>query len=166
MPKPKSKKELTVQSRQNYKRLIDLVNNCIDEGLDKEFPKGTLNRNIKDVLAHLHHWHLMMLDWYTVGMTGAKPDMPAKGYSWKMLPELNLEIWKQYQKADLETTLRLLDKSFEKMQNIIKKHSDEELFTKKKYSWTGSTSLGVYLIANTSSHFDWAYKLIKKSLNL
>ena len=35
---------------------------------------------------------------------------------------------------------------------------------KKKYKWTGSTSLGAYLVSATSSHYDWAYKLIKKCL--
>ena len=41
---------------------------------------------------------------------------------------------------------------------------DEELFTKKKYHWTGSTSLGSYLVSATSSHYDWALKLIRKSI--
>ena len=45
--------------------------------------------------------------------------------------------------------------------DIIGKHSDEELFTKKKYQWTGTTSLGAYLIGSTSSHYDWALKTIK-----
>ena len=52
----------------------------------QEFPEGTMNRNIRDVLAHLHHWHLLMLEWYRLGMTGEKPAMPATGYSWKMTP--------------------------------------------------------------------------------
>lgn len=54
--------------------------------------------------------------------------------------------------------------SFEKVFPIIEKHTDEELFTKKKYKWTGSTSLGSYLISATSSHYDWALKLMKKGL--
>jgi hypothetical protein len=47
---------------------------------------------------------------------------------------------------------------------IIEKHSDHELFTKKLYKWTGSTSLGSYLVSNTSSHYTWAYDLIRKWL--
>ena len=41
---------------------------------------------------------------------------------------------------------------------------DDELFEKKRYKWTGSTSLGAYLVSATSSHYDWAFKLIKKCL--
>ena len=60
----------------------------------------------------------------------------------------------------------LFQKSFEKVFSIIEKHTDEELFTKKKYKWTGSTSLGSYLISATSSHYDWALKLMKKELKI
>ncbi len=49
-------------------------------------------------------------------------------------------------------------------QKLIEKHSDVELFEKKRYKWTGTTSLGAYLISSTSSHYDWAIKLIKRSM--
>jgi hypothetical protein len=44
---------------------------------------------------------------------------------------------------------------------LIEKHTDEELFTKQKYKWTGTTSLGSYLVSATSSHYDWGIKQIK-----
>ncbi|MFC1239685.1 ClbS/DfsB family four-helix bundle protein [Treponema vincentii] len=42
--------------------------------------------------------------------------------------------------------------------------SNEELFTKKVFDWTGTTSLGSYCVSATSSHYDWATKDIKKAL--
>ncbi|MEM7107806.1 MAG: ClbS/DfsB family four-helix bundle protein [Bacteroidota bacterium] len=45
---------------------------------------------------------------------------------------------------------------------MIEEHSEEELFEKKRYKWTGTTSLAAYLISATSSHYDWALKLMKK----
>lgn len=113
-------------------------------------------------MAHLHHWHLMMLDWYKVGMSGVKPEMPAKGYTWKTVPELNHEIWKKYQTTDYEEILNMVKKSFSDIQTIINKHDNNELFEKKKYKWTGTTSLGSYLVSATSSHYDWAMKKLKK----
>lgn len=38
-----------------------------------------------------------------------------------------------------------------------------ELFTKRLYSWTGSTSLGAYLVSSTSSHYDWGKKVKRLS---
>lgn len=163
MPKPKSKEELTELSQRNYQILMDLVDSYSPEDAEKEFPPGKLNRNIRDVLSHLHEWHLMMLAWYELGMKGEKPEMPAKGYTWKTLPDLNFKIWKKYQNEELQTVKNQLKGSFEKVQKLIANHSDQELFEKKKYNWTGSTSLGAYLISNTSSHYDWAIKKIKKS---
>lgn len=164
MARPKNKKELKELSNRNYKKLIDFVNEIPLDIQEKEFPKGTLNRNIKDVLAHLHHWHLLMERWYNVGMQGKKPNMPAKGYTWKTLPDFNKTVQEKYKNISLKESKKLLSLSFEKIQKIIDKHSNEELFEKKKYHWTGSTSLGAYLISNTSSHYDWALKLIKKQI--
>ena len=162
MPRPKTKDELLALSQENYKKLNDLINSySLPEQL-AEFSTNTMNRNIRDVLAHLHHWHLMMLDWYTVGMTGAKPDIPAKGYTWKTTPELNKWIWDNYNQTDLEKARELLQSSYEKIRAVIVKHTNDELFEKKRFKWTGTTSLGAYLTSATSSHYDWALKLIKK----
>jgi len=163
MPKPESKNELLAASQKNYKDLMDLINAYSKEELEQEFPHGTLNRNIRDVLVHLHHWHLLFLGWYEVGMKGEKPSMPFEGYTWKTMPELNKKIWQEYQNTDLKTAKKLLNKSFQTVQSLISNHSNKELFEKKRYPWTGSTSLGVYLISNTSSHYNWAIKLIRKS---
>ena len=129
-----------------------------------EFPKGHLNRNVKDVLAHVHEWHNMMIDWYDAGMAGIKPDMPKKGFTWRTLPALNRIIWETYKDEKFDVALQKLKESHKKIRNLIDSHSDIDLFTKKKYNWTGSTSLGAYLTSCTSSHYDWAYKLIKKCI--
>jgi len=163
MPRPKTKDELLRLSQKNYSKLIDFVDFYPKKEQLSEFPKGYLNRNIRDVLAHLHHWHLMFVSWYEIGMNGGKPDMPAKGYTWKTMPDLNLKIQEKYTYKTPEDVRKMLNGSFNSIQKIINGHTEEELFTKKKYGWTGTTSLGAYLISTTSSHYDWAYKLIKKS---
>jgi len=162
MPRPKSKPELLKLSQKNFDKLNNYVNTFSPEEKAAEFTEGTLNRNIRDVLAHLHHWHLMLLDWYKVGMQGEKPDIPAKGHTWKTVPELNKEIREKYRDTPLPEVQQKLNQSHADTQNIIEQHANEELFEKKRYKWTGSTSLAAYLISATSSHYDWAYKLIKR----
>lgn len=164
MPRPKTKDELLLLGQKNFNRLNEWIDSYSIEELNQEFPKGYLNRNIRDVLAHLHHWHLMVLEWYAIDMQGEMPDVPAKGYTWKTLPELNREIWHTYKDIELNKARTLLNGSFDEVRKVIISHSNEELFEKKKYKWTGSTSMAAYLISATSSHYDWAYKLIKKCL--
>jgi len=79
MPKPKSKTELLESGQINFKTLMELVNSYSVEEVETDFPKGTLNRNIRDVLTHLHQWHLFILDWYAVGMKGEKPQYACRG---------------------------------------------------------------------------------------
>ena len=160
MPRPKTKKELLALSQANYKKLLKYVESFAEIKRKEEFPKGYLNRNIIDVFAHLQHWHLLLLEWYETGMAGEKPDIPSLGYTWKTLPDLNRAIQKKYENASFMEVRKLLDASYNSVQELIEKHSDQDLFEKKKYKWTGSTSLGSYLISVTSSHYDWAYKLI------
>jgi Uncharacterized conserved protein len=57
-----------------------------------------------------------------------------------------------------------LRKSHDEVMKVIDSHTDEELFEKKKYTWTGTSSVGAYFISATSSHYDWAMKKIKKYL--
>lgn len=162
MPRPTSKAELLKASSQQYDKLLEQIDELSPTEQEAEFPPGTLNRNIRDILAHLHHWHKMMVDWYTVGMRGDKPNMPAKGYTWTTTPDLNRWIQQQYADLPLRTVRPYFMDSHQQVHQLIEQHSDEELFTKKHYGWTGSTSLGAYLVSSTSSHYDWAIKLIKR----
>jgi len=163
MARPTNKKDLLDQSQKNYTDLLSFIYSLSDVDRNREFPPGTMNRNIKDVLAHLHHWHVLMKQWYDTGMKGQKPDMPAKGYTWKTTPELNRAIREKYADKDLSEVINMLEDSFTVVRKTISTHTDEELFEKKKYKWTGTTSLGAYLVSATSSHYAWALKLIKKT---
>lgn len=161
MPRPSNKQELLNLSQSNFIKIFDFIDKLEEQDID--FPAGTMNRNIRDVLTHLHEWHIMMINWYRIGMSGKKPIMPAEGYTWQKIPDLNKKIWEKYQTTDLEDAKLMVKASFDELQKIIESHSNEELFEKKRYNWTGTTSLASYLISATSSHYDWAFKLIKKS---
>ena len=164
MPRPKTKAELLEISAANLDRLFSFCDNLPTSDQSKSFPKEYMNRNIRDVFGHLHAWHLLFFDWYTIGMKGEKPKMPAPGYTWKTTSDLNKSIQKEYSKTSLAEIKKKLKQSHKKIMKIIESHTNDDLFTKKKYGWTGSTSLGAYLVSSTSSHYDWAYKLIKKAL--
>lgn len=165
MARPKTKEELILKSTENFDKMLSLIESYPSNKQEQAFPEGMLNRNIRDVLGHLHEWHLMLLDWYEVGMSGEMPEMPAKGHNWKTTPELNAEIQKKYSSTPYLDTMRLLSSSHQQVHKLIIEHSNKELFEKKRYKWTGATSLGAYLVSATSSHYDWATKLIKKSLS-
>ena len=164
MPRPKNKKELLTIAKGNFDTLIALIDSYPPEERQKQFTPDKLYKSIRDVVAHLHHWNTLMIDWYKVGMKGDKPHIPAEGYTWKTLPDYNKTVWDSYLDQSLDDVLQLFHTSFIKVYKLIESHTDKELFEKKKYHWTGSTSMGAYLISCTSSHYDWAIKRIKKSM--
>ena len=160
MPRPKSKPELESSAADTFSSLFELVEG-IDLG-DRMIPGVNGQWSVKDILSHLHVWHTMMYGWYALGSKGEKPDIPAKGYTWKTTPDLNQKIFEEHKGDSYETVVENLQASHKKIMRLISSHTDDELFTKKKYAWTGSTSLGAYLISATSSHYQWAIDLIKK----
>jgi len=44
---------------------------------------------------------------------------------------------------------------------LIESLSDEELFEKRRFPWTGTTNIGSYCVSVTSSRYDWFMKKIK-----
>lgn len=162
MSRPKTKGELINASSANFKNLGVYIENLEANILSQNFETAGLNQNIRDVISHLYHWHKLFLQWYSEGMNGQKPEMPAKGYKWKDVPALNKKIWSIYQDNTLEEVVSLLEGSHNEIYKIIEQHTDRELFEKQKYAWTGSTSLGSYLISASSSHYAWALKYIRK----
>jgi hypothetical protein len=162
MPRPRNKDELLVAIVDGFQQLNAILDALTPAQRDAAFPFQHRDKNVRDVLAHLHEWQLLMTGWYKTGMGGAKPDMPAKGFTWKTTPELNATIWSKYQNTSLKRVRNKLTKSHDELCKIVAKHSNDELFLKCYYFWTGSTSLGSYVASATSSHYDWASKLLRR----
>ncbi|MDP1560021.1 MAG: ClbS/DfsB family four-helix bundle protein [Pirellulaceae bacterium] len=153
MPKPASKTDLLAGNEDAFRSLSDLL---------APLSKTQLDRNVRDVLAHLYEWQQMMFQWYQVGMAGGTLVMPAPGFTWQTTPKLNQQIWQSYQSFTLADVRKKLNRSHNKLQKLIEKHSNEELFTKRHYPWTGSTSLGAFLTSAGWSHYNWALKILRK----
>lgn len=164
MPRPTSKESLLTLSQENYGKLIHTINLMAPQQQEQAFAFEDRDKNIRDVLIHLHEWHNMMANWYAEGMAGQKPAIPAPGYTFRTTPALNLKIWEACQQTPLSEAKVLLQQSHQQMTSLIQAHSDEELFTKKFYTWTNTSSLGSYLVSATSSHYDWALKKVKKHI--
>jgi hypothetical protein len=164
MPRPVNKKELLELAEINCNKLLDFIAALPDDIKTAVYENDELNdrdKTVSDVICHLHEWHLMMAGWYKTGMAGKKPAIPAEDVTWQTLPVLNRRIWERYKGTELKKAITMFKKSHRDMMALIDKHTDAELFTNKRYDWTGTTSLGAYLISATSSHYDWGLKTIK-----
>lgn len=162
MPRPTTRADLLDAADGTYARVLEVIDGLPPEARAAEFEFPDRDRNVRDVVGHLHAWHLMLLGWYEEGMTGGKPAIPAPGFTWRTLPGLNAEIWRQCQEVDLEGALQGLATTHAQVRSLIEGHDDDELWEKRRYPWTGSTSLGAYLVSVTSSHYEWALKKLRQ----
>lgn len=161
----KNKEELIKKFESDWEKLWKLLDTFTDEDMVQAPKKrtGSMEKSgdawsPKDILAHLHEWHNMPLRWYKEGLSGT-PEMPAKGYNWRQIPELNREIYKKYKDISLPEAKKLVKASHEKFLKLMKSLSEKELLEPGCFEWTKKLSLSSYL---GIGHYKWAYITIKQ----
>ena len=160
MPRPQNRSQLLEQMRQNFAALWEQVD-LVPAEL-RLIPGACEMWSVKDILAHLDAWHDMFLLWEREGTAGRKPDMPAPGFTWKDTPALNEAIWERIRHDGYDEVCDRLRSSYEEVRAAVERYDNEDLFAKRRYEWTGSTSVGSYAVSATSSHYDWARQLIRR----
>lgn len=157
--------------------------------LSKKEAHWKRDKNLRDVLVHLYEWHQLLLNWVDANHlnrqegkpdenkadeSGAPVKITARGkkdnafapllpppYNWKNYGEMNMELWRKHQDTSLEDAKAMLQKSHEETMRLAESFSNEELFSRDAFPWTGGNALGSYFAANMSSHYDWAMKKLK-----
>ncbi|NTV39835.1 MAG: ClbS/DfsB family four-helix bundle protein [Demequinaceae bacterium] len=162
MARPESRSELLAASEASFEKLMDLIDALSPEHREAVFSFEDRDRNVRDVLVHLHEWHEMLLTWAAANLSGAAASFLPAGYTWTSYAGLNVALRDRHADTTLERAVALVTQSRGRVRKLIEAHTDQELFTKKHYSWTGTTSLGAYCISATSSHDEWAMKKIRK----
>ncbi|WP_442575490.1 ClbS/DfsB family four-helix bundle protein [Microbacterium sp. F51-2R] len=148
-----------------FAQLKQVVAQLRDDGrIDEAFAGDARDRNVRDVLAHLLAWHLLLEGWYEEGMIGGTPAIPADGYTWRELDALNVVLRDRYQHASLAEIEYRLDLSHAGLQRLLRAHSDEELFDEAAYPWTVGSHLGEFCLECGGNHYAWAREAIMTGL--
>ena len=122
---------------------------------------GVESWSVKDIIAHLHGWHLLLLKW-----TKAKPDveieMPAEGFKWNQTAELNQLILEKWKGVAFRSVCRRLKLSHNRVVQFVSGLSETQLLNAGSFSWTKRLPISSYIAPNTTSHYKWAIKKIKR----
>jgi Uncharacterized conserved protein len=161
MARPTTKEQLIQVGEENFKKLFTLINSMSEENQEKTFSFEDRDRNIRDVLVHLYEWHQLLLKWVNSNKEDKTANFLPEPYNWKTYPQMNVDFWKKHQITSLAKAKAVLTESHSAVIKLIESFTDEELFSKKYFPWTGTTSLGSYCVSSTSSHYVWAIKKIK-----
>jgi hypothetical protein len=171
MPRASTKPELILSANEQFDKMWKLIDSLTDEEQNQTFRFGddakrkeahwSRDKNLRDVLIHLHEWHRLLLDWIKANKSGkAKPFLPDP-YNWKTYGKMNEEFWKKHQSTPYPKSKAILKKSHSEVMTLIETFFNDELFVKGSLPWTGGSTLGSYCISATASHYDWAIKKIK-----
>ena len=171
MARPTTKAALITAANEQFENMWKLIDSMTNDEQNSVFNFGDSfnkteahwdrDKNLRDVLVHLYEWHQLLLIWVSANQNGeAKPFLP-ESYSWKTYGIMNVEFWNKHQTTSYANSRKMLTDSHKQVLDLIGQFSDEELFEKKYFAWTGTTSLGSYCVSATSSHYDWAIKKIK-----
>ena len=174
MPRATNKAELITDSNTQWDKLWKLIDSMTDETCFAAFNFGNdpklkeahwrRDKNLRDVLVHLYEWHQLLLNWTAANMNGDNMPFLPEPYNWKTYGDMNVEFWKKHQSTSFDNAKEMLRKSHAKVMTLIEPFTDEELFEKKHFSWTGTSSLGSYCVSVTASHYDWAMKKVKRHI--
>ena len=171
MARPQTKKDLIEAAKLNYDKLLKLIASMTEKELNTEFDFSAdakkkeahwkRDKNLRDVLIHLHEWHNLMLEWVANNKAGVHKPFLMEGYNWKTYGDMNIVFWKRNQAVALDKALEQFKESHTKIMEQIQSMSNEELFQKNVYDWVGGSTIGSYFVSVSSSHYDWAMKKIK-----
>ena len=171
MARPQTKEDLIEAASTNYDKLMKLIDSMTEEELNTPFDFSDdekkkeahwkRDKNLRDVIVHLHEWHNLMLEWVEQNKAGMQRPFLMEGYNWKSYGDMNQFFWKNCQKVSLETALEQFKDSHKKIMESIQEMTSDELFSRNAYDWAGNNAVGSYYVSTTSSHYDWAMKKIK-----
>lgn len=119
------------------------------------------DKNLRDVLVHLYEWHQLLLGWIKANLDGERKTFLPEPYNWKTYPAMNVAFWTKHQNTPLTEAKANLKESHKDVMALIEQFSNDELFAKGAFNWTGTSTLGAYCVSTTASHYDWAMKKIK-----
>ncbi len=164
MARPTTKTNLLEAATEEFVKLWQLIDSMSEHEQNATFLFEDRDKNLRDILIHLYEWHQLLLNWAHANRCGeSRPFLP-EPYNWKTYPQMNIGFWEKHQNTSYAASKEMLQQSHNEVIQLISSFSNDELFEKKHFSWTGTTSFGSYCVSATSSHYDWAIQKIKKHI--
>lgn len=154
-----SRQELLDDADQARARLERLLASIPDEAKLVEVTDGM---SVKDFLTHRTEWGRMAMAWYTKARSGGIPAVPSETYGWGRLKELNAEIHARFADTPLDEAESQFRLVHDQLRDMIAGCTEDELFTKRYYPFTGSSDLATYFTSATGGHDRSAYTHINR----
>lgn len=175
MPRPQTKNDLLIAANEQYNKLWAIIDGMTPDEQNAAFCFSVTekdkeahwrrDKNLRDVLVHLYEWHQLLLNWVSANQNGGEvvSFLPAP-FNWKNYGEMNVGFWEKHQGTSLDDAKAMLRQSHKDVLALIESFTNDELFEKSHFKWSGTTNIGSYCVSATASHYDWAMKKLKRQI--
>ena len=125
---------------------------------------GAYGWSAKDHVAHLAEWERLFGYWYDAGVRGENPPVPAPGFTWATVHELNAAIYERHRDEQLEHVMADWRESSRRFTALVNHIAEPELFMPGRYAWTGRGTMASFVYECGGNHYRWAATEIKRGL--
>ncbi|HEX7492030.1 MAG TPA: ClbS/DfsB family four-helix bundle protein [Candidatus Limnocylindrales bacterium] len=127
---------------------------------------GAYGWSAKDHVAHLAEWERLLFGWYDAGLRGEDPPVPAAGYTWATLHDLNQRIYERHRDDQLEHVLADWRETSRRLLAMASTTAEAELYTPGLFAWTGRGTLAGFVYECGPNHYRWSAVEIKRGLKV
>lgn len=172
MPQPQDKSSLLEQAQQSYSTLMDLITSTESKPLETDFeplPASTKcttfaqGNNLRDLLVHAYEWQRLQSAFVDNIRKGEPRDFIPDPYR-KNYKEMDQANWQRHQSTPLDKSIALLQGSHKEMIDLMETFTQDQLFEKKVFKVTYTTTMAAYFISVTISPYTQILKRLKSHL--
>ncbi|UOQ88675.1 ClbS/DfsB family four-helix bundle protein [Agromyces endophyticus] len=171
MTTPETAVALQAAAMRGFRTLEDVIDVIPAKVRDRPFPVAATapaasgvagaprDRDLQDVLNHLHAWHELLIGWLDAIEAGRTPAYPAEGYDWGRLDALNLALREKYRVRQASRAFARLQASHATALGRVSALGDDVLFDADRFDWLGGTLAGPAHEC-LGGHYAWAVQAI------
>ncbi|WP_225049336.1 ClbS/DfsB family four-helix bundle protein [Lacticaseibacillus kribbianus] len=162
MAKPQTRQDLILSTYRHHDRLVAQVDALTAAQQATPFAFKGRDRNLRDVFVQLAAWEHLYLDWSTANLAGTAKRLLPKPYTWHTTGQLSRKIQAAHAETSLSDARQDFESAYDTLMDQFDALSNEQLFLRGFYPWTGSLALGEYATLVSASHFAWASKVVAR----
>lgn len=172
MAYPQDKQSLLQAAQEGYQLLMEALKTADPKVMEANFlPKATKAKcstfeqgeNMRDILVHIYEWQRLQVAFVENIRKGDPKDFIPDPYR-KNYKEMDAANWEKHQHTSFHEAVALLERSHPEIISLLDSFSEEELFGKKVFKVTYTTTMAAYFVSVTVSPYGQALKRLKAHL--